>query len=65
MQKKNISAREGFNEVLLYTTPNGKVRVEMYLHKETIWLTQQKSADLFGVDRTVISKHLRSIFSSV
>jgi len=60
-----MPAREGFNEILLYTTPNGKVKVEMYLHEETIWLTQQKIADLFGVDRTVITKHLKNIFSSI
>jgi hypothetical protein len=63
MQKNNMPAREGFNEVLLYTTPNGKVKVEMYLHKETIWLSQQKLADLFGVERSVISKHLINIYS--
>jgi hypothetical protein len=63
MQKKDIPAREGFNEVLLYTTPNGKVKVEMYLHNETIWLTQQRIADLFGVERSVITKHLLNIFS--
>ncbi len=62
-KKKNISA-EGFNEILLYTTPNGKVKVEIYLQNETIWLTQQKIADLFGVDRTVVTKHIGNIFMS-
>lgn len=61
--KKNIP-QEGFNEILLYTTPNGNVKVKIYLQNETIWLTQQKIADLFGVDRTVISKHLKNIFIS-
>ena len=62
MAKKKIIPNEGFNEVLLYTTPNGKVKVEIYLQNETIWLTQQKIADLFGVDRTVITKHIGNIF---
>ena len=53
---------EGFNEILLYTTPNGKVKVEIYLQNETIWLLQQKIADLFGVDRTVVTKHLINIY---
>ena len=61
-KKKDIMPAEGFNEVLLYTTPNGKVKVEMYLQNETIWLTQQKIADLFGVDRTVVTKHIGNIF---
>lgn len=64
MAKKQTPAREGFNEILLYTTPNGNVKVEIYLQNETIWLTQQKIADLFGVDRSVVTKHLRNIFQS-
>jgi hypothetical protein len=62
--KKYIPAKEGFNEILLYTTPNGKVKVEIYLQNETIWLTQQKIADLFGVERSVVTKHLKNIFQS-
>jgi hypothetical protein len=60
---KKKTASEGFNEILLYTTPNGKVKVEIYLQNETIWLTQQKIADLFGVDRTVVTKHLANIYT--
>lgn len=62
--KKNMPATEGFNEILLYTTPNGKVKVEIYLQDETVWLTQQKIADLFGVDRTVVTKHIGNIFKT-
>ncbi len=64
MAKKAKPASEGFTEILLYTTPNGKVKVEIYLQNETIWLTQQKIADLFGVDRTVVTKHLANIYAS-
>lgn len=63
-RKNSISSPQGFNEILLYTTPNGKVKVEIYLQNETIWLTQQKIADLFGVERSVITKHLKNIFES-
>ncbi len=62
-KKKNTIPQEGFNEILLYNTPNGKVKVEIYLQNETVWLTQQKIADLFGVDRSVVTKHLANIFS--
>jgi len=64
MKKKPLPAREGFNEVLLYTTPNGKVKLEIYLKNETIWLSQQKIADLFGVQRPAVTKHLKNIFES-
>ena len=64
MAKKQTPASEGFNEILLYTTPNGKVKVEIYLQDETIWLTQEKIALLFGVQRPAITKHLKNIFQS-
>ena len=53
-----------FNEILLYTIPNGKVKVEVFLQNETIWLPQQRIAELFGVDRTVITKHIGNIFKT-
>jgi len=64
MAKQIKQASEGFNEILLYTTPNGKVKVEIYLQNETIWLTQQKIADLFGVQRPAVTKHLKNIFET-
>jgi len=48
--------------MLIYTTPNGKVNVEVFLRDENIWLTQAKIAVLFGVDRSVITKHLQNIY---
>ncbi|MBX2985271.1 MAG: virulence RhuM family protein [Bacteroidia bacterium] len=63
-KKNNIPTDEGFNEILLYTTPGGQVKVEIYLRNETIWLTQQKIADLFGVERSVVTKHLKNIFDT-
>lgn len=60
MKKKHPISPEDLNEILLYTTSN----VEIYLQNETVWLTQQKIADLFGVERSVVTKHLRNIFQS-
>ncbi|MCK5466783.1 virulence RhuM family protein [Candidatus Parcubacteria bacterium] len=53
-----------FTEFLLYTTPNEKVKVEIFLRDENIWLTQEKIAELFGVKIPAISKHLKNIFES-
>ena len=64
--KKNrqITKQNTFTEFLLYTTPNGKVKVEIFLRNETVWLTQAKIAELFEIDRSVITKHLKSIFEN-
>ncbi|TDE05961.1 virulence RhuM family protein [Flavobacterium sandaracinum] len=50
------------NNFILYTAPNGSIKIEAFIQGETIWLTQQKIADLFDVDRTVVTKHLKNIF---
>lgn len=66
MKNKNLPAKNSlnsFSEVLLYKTPDGQVKVEVFLHHETIWLTQKRLAELFEVDRSVITKHLRNIFN--
>lgn len=49
---------------LMYNTPNGKVRVEILAQDETLWLTQQKIADLFGVVKSTVSEHLSNIYES-
>lgn len=63
MKKKNqIIPNNSFTEFLLYATPNGKVKVEVFLRDENIWLTQARIAELFGVERSVATKHLQNIF---
>ena len=51
------------NEIILYQ-PDSTVRLEVRLEDETVWLTQQQIADLFGVKQPAISKHLKNIFES-
>lgn len=50
------------NNFILYTAPNGNVKIEAYIQEETIWLTQQKMADVFGVAKSTISEHLSNIY---
>jgi len=64
MRKPQQIANNSFTEFLLYTTPNGNVKVEIFLHDENLWLTQKKMADLFGVGIPAINKHLKNIFES-
>lgn len=51
------------NEIILYQ-PDSTVKLEVRLENETVWLTQQQIADLFGVKQPAISKHLKNIFES-
>ncbi|MCL1909585.1 MAG: virulence RhuM family protein [Kiritimatiellaeota bacterium] len=50
------------NEIILYQ-PDNSLRLEVRLEDETVWLSQTQMAELFGRERTVISKHIRNIFS--
>ena len=63
MKSNKIIKQNSFTEFLLYTTSNGKVKVEIFLRDENIWLSQAKIADLFGVDRSVVTKHLQNIYT--
>ena len=61
---KHLSLRDQTTEFLLYTAPNGAIKVEVLLSNETIWLTQKRMAELFGVGVAAISKHLENIYES-
>lgn len=61
-ENKSLKPSDDLSDFILYTAPNGEVKIEIYVQNETVWLTQQKIADLFGVDRTVVTKHLGNIF---
>jgi prophage maintenance system killer protein len=50
-------------EVLVYETPEGDVRVDVRLDRDTVWLTQRQMADLFDSSADNISLHLKNIFS--
>ena len=64
MTKHNLTLRDQTTEFLLYTAPNGKVKVEVLVSNESIWLTQKRMAELFGVGVAAISKHLDNIYES-
>lgn len=63
-QNNPITLPDELTEFLLYSTPNGDTKVEVFFHNENIWLTQKRMAELFGIDRSVITKHLKNIFES-
>ena len=49
--------------VVLYTTPDGAVKVNAVIKNETLWLTQAAMAELFGVGSQAITKHLKNIYA--
>jgi len=51
-------------EILIYTSPDGQVKIDAYLQDETVWLTQKKMAALFGVEVPTINYHLKEIFQA-
>ncbi|MCK5680290.1 virulence RhuM family protein, partial [bacterium] len=51
------------NNILIYQAPNGKIKVDVRLEDETVWLTQTQMADLFGKSKKTISEHTRNIFN--
>ena len=60
-----MSANNGkASEIILYRSSEGDVRLEVVYQGETFWLTQKRMAELFGVNRTVITKHLQNIFAT-
>jgi hypothetical protein len=50
------------SEFILYTTPNGEVRLDVMVMDETIWLTQEGMQELFGRAKSTISEHISNVF---
>ena len=48
-------------EIVLYQ-PEGEVRLEVRMERESVWLSQVQMADLFQKDRTVIGRHIKNIY---
>jgi len=50
------------NKLLIYQTEDNLTEIEVTLDNETVWLTQQQMADLFGRDRKTITRHIQNVF---
>ncbi len=57
-----MNKAENQSEIVLYTTTDGKIKIDTTFKDETIWLTQKKMAELFDVNVPAISKHLSNIY---
>jgi hypothetical protein len=50
-------------ELLMYQTEDGKTKIEVRMEDETVWLSLNQMAELFQRDKSVISRHIKNIFS--
>ena len=50
------------NNIEIYQAPNGEIEFKGDLQNETVWANQKQIAQLFGIDRTVVSRHIKNIF---
>lgn len=50
------------SQVLIYKSDNGQVKLDVTLDNETVWLTQEQMAQLFGRSRSTINEHIKDIF---
>ena len=49
-------------KIIIYKTPDGETTVSVSLDNDTVWLSQQQMAELFGKDQSVIARHIRNVF---
>ena len=65
MAKKDINNTSNLQtgEIIVYN-PNDSLHLEVRMEHESVWLSQSQMGTLFGVDRTVIVKHIRNIYDS-
>ena len=51
------------SEILIYQDQRGKIRIDVHLQEETVWLTQEHMAQLFGKAKSTINEHIKNIFA--
>ena len=51
------------NKIQIFQSADGSVHLDVRLDRETVWLRQEQMSELFGRERSVITKHLRNIFA--
>lgn len=62
-QKEIKSKDEQNNQIIIYSTPDGEMKLEVKLENETVWLSQKQMAELFNKDVRTISLHIQNVFN--
>jgi hypothetical protein len=50
------------SEIIIYQNPDGNIKIDVRLEEESVWLTQDQMATLFGKGRTTITEHIGNVF---
>ena len=51
------------SDILIYQNPNGDIKIDVRLEEETVWLTQDQMATLFGKAKSTINEHIKNVFA--
>ena len=60
--EKNLVPEDNQSDIIIYQTEDGATKIDVRFEGETVWLTQQQMAELFGSSRTNIVEHIRHIY---
>lgn len=50
------------SEIIIYQNPEGNIKIDVRLEEETVWLTQDQMATLFGKAKSTINEHIKNIY---
>ena len=50
------------SEILIYQNPDGNIKIDVRLEEETVWLTQDQMAALFGKSKSTINEHIKNVY---
>ncbi len=59
---KRVDVKMAESEILIYTNKEGDIKVDVRLEEETVWLTQDQMAMLFGKAKSTINEHIQNIY---
>ena len=57
-----VDFNPSMNNIIIYQTKDGEIRLDVKMDKDTVWVTQAQMSELFQKDRTVISRHINNIY---
>jgi len=50
------------SEILIYQNQDGNIKIDVRLEEETVWLTQEQMAELFGKGRSTVAEHIANVY---